>query len=169
MDLRATILQEHSKAQCRKIVHWVADAQQRFDELFQLFLQDEYRVVQRAAWPLSICVENHPQLFSDKFDALIKKMKEPAVHPSVKRNGLRLLLFVTIPKKQHGTLMDFSFNMLEDPKEPVAVKVFALYLLGKFAKGYPEIIPEIKLFLDDLEDQSAGLRSCAGKLRAGFK
>jgi hypothetical protein len=50
MDLRKTILQEHSKAQTSKIVKWVGDSQQRFDKLVNLFLNEEYRVVQRAAW-----------------------------------------------------------------------------------------------------------------------
>ena len=53
MKLREEILKEHSKAQCTKIVKWVGSNQQRFDELFDLFLNDEYRVVQRAAWPVS--------------------------------------------------------------------------------------------------------------------
>ncbi|MEJ7671786.1 MAG: hypothetical protein WKF59_03550 [Chitinophagaceae bacterium] len=49
MNLRDEILKEHSKAQCNKIVQWVGDSQKRFEELFHLFLTDEYRVVQRAA------------------------------------------------------------------------------------------------------------------------
>jgi hypothetical protein len=54
MKLRETILKEHSKANCIRIVKWVGDDQKRFDELFSLFLNDEYRVVQRAAWPNDI-------------------------------------------------------------------------------------------------------------------
>ena len=53
MNLRAQILKAHSKANCTKIVNWVGSNQTRFDELFNLFLTDEYRVVQRAGWPLS--------------------------------------------------------------------------------------------------------------------
>ena len=49
MHLRETILDEHSKANCNKIVNWVGDSQKRFDELFNLFLNSEYRVNQRAA------------------------------------------------------------------------------------------------------------------------
>ena len=56
MKLSETILKEHSKANCRRILIWVGDDQRRFDDLFDLFLSDEYRVVQRAGWPLSYCV-----------------------------------------------------------------------------------------------------------------
>lgn len=62
MILRETILAEHSKAQKNLIVEWVGNNQQRFDELVNLFLQDEYRVTQRAAWPLSFIAIDEPSL-----------------------------------------------------------------------------------------------------------
>ena len=65
MHLRETILAEHSKANCTRIANWVGSNQQRFDELFGLFLNDEYRVVQRAGWPLSYAVIAHPQLYKN--------------------------------------------------------------------------------------------------------
>jgi hypothetical protein len=49
MNLREEILKEHSKAQSNKIVSWIGNSQKKFDELFNLFLNDEYRVTQRAA------------------------------------------------------------------------------------------------------------------------
>lgn len=51
MVLHDEILKEHSKTQCLKIVKWVGGSQDRFDELIHLLFQDEYIVVQRAAWP----------------------------------------------------------------------------------------------------------------------
>ncbi len=62
MNLREEILKEHSKAPCNKIVQWIGSNQKRFDDLFELFLNDEYRVTQRAAWPLSYSVIAHPGL-----------------------------------------------------------------------------------------------------------
>ena len=49
MNLLEEILKKHSKEQCQKIVLWVGPSQERFDELFYLFLNGEYRVTQRAA------------------------------------------------------------------------------------------------------------------------
>jgi len=49
INLRQEILAEHSKAQVDKIKAWVGGSLDRFNELFVLFLHDEYRVVQRAA------------------------------------------------------------------------------------------------------------------------
>jgi len=83
MDLRQTILAEHSKANCNKIVKWVGDSQTRFTELFNLFLNSEYRVNQRAAWPLSYCVINHPSLISPHFAKLVKNLHKPGIQTSM--------------------------------------------------------------------------------------
>ena len=64
MDLREEILKEHSKKQTNKIIKWVGNNQQKFDELVSLFLKGEYRVTQRAGWPLSYIAIEHPQLIS---------------------------------------------------------------------------------------------------------
>ncbi|MBI3882880.1 MAG: hypothetical protein HY305_01310 [Sphingobacteriales bacterium] len=142
MNLREEILFEHSKAQCNKILAWVGDSQQRFDELFNLFLKDEYLVTQRAAWPLS-------------YD----------IHNAIKRNTVRLLQSIFIPKKFQGEVMNICFNYVADPKEAVAVKAFSLTILGNLAKEYPEIVPEIKLLIEEqLPRQTAAFKSRAKKL-----
>ena len=50
MDLRKTILKEHSKKNGNEIVSWIGNDKEKFHQLFNLFLIDEYRVTQRAAW-----------------------------------------------------------------------------------------------------------------------
>ncbi|MBI3511307.1 MAG: hypothetical protein HY064_11630 [Bacteroidetes bacterium] len=56
MNLRKTILEEHSKNQTMKIVKWVGNDRERFSELMKIFLRYEYRLTQRAGWPMSYCV-----------------------------------------------------------------------------------------------------------------
>ena len=110
MKLRETILKEHSKANCRRIVKWVGNDQKRFDELFKLFLNDEYRVVQRAAWPMSYCVEDHPELIKKHFAKVLKALEKPGVHDSVKRNSMRFLQYVDIPRSFHSQPRYFSLK-----------------------------------------------------------
>ena len=165
MNIREEILREHSKAQCTKIVNWVAGNQQRFDELFVLFLNDEYRVVQRAGWPVSNCVIAHPALINKHWKELIHNLKKPNLHNAVKRNSIRLMQDIALPGKYHGQIMDTCFKFLESPKEALAVKVFSMSVLGNLAKYYPEIKPELKLMIEDqLPHQSAGFKSRAKKI-----
>ena len=165
MDLRKEILKEHSKAQCTKIVKWVGSSQQRFDELFGLFLNVEYRVVQRAAWPVSYCVIAHPALITKNWKKLITNLEKPNLHDSVKRNSIRLMQGIEIPGKYQGEIMNICFKYLESPTEALAIKVFSMTVLSNLAKRYPEIMPELKLLIEDqLPHQTAGFKSRAKKI-----
>ena len=164
MDLRETILAEHSKANCNKIVNWVGNSQQRFDELFDLFLNSEYRVNQRAAWPVSYSVIDHPQFIKKHFSKLIKNLHKPGIHDSVKRNSVRLLQHIDIPKKIHGEVMDLCFHYVSSPSEPVAIKAFSLTILQNLSQEYPEIKNELKLIIEDRwPHETAAFRSRAKK------
>jgi hypothetical protein len=166
MNLRDEILKEHSKKECTKIVQWVGHDQKRFDELFNLFIKDEYRVVQRAAWPVSYCVQSNPHFIDHHFAKLVKNLQQPKLHDAVKRNTVRFLQTVAIPRKLQGAIMDICFGYLQSPSEPVAVKVFSMTVLSNLSKEYPEILPELKLMVEgQLVNQSAGFKSRAKKLR----
>jgi hypothetical protein len=165
VNLREEILKEHSKAQCAKIVKWVGSSQQRFDELFSLFINDEYRVVQRSGWPLSYCVIDHPSFISKHWKALINNLKKTNLHNAVKRNSIRLMQGLEIPEKFHGNVMDICFRFLESPTEALAVKVFSMSVLGNLAAIYPDIKPELKLVIEEqLPHQTAGFKSRAKKV-----
>jgi hypothetical protein len=165
MNLREEIFFEHSKKQCNRIVNWVDKSQQRFDELFKLFLSEEYRVVQRSAWPVSNCVLANPLFINKHWEELISSLHRPNLHVAVKRNTIRLLQNIFIPEKYHGQLMKICFDYLENPAEAVAVKCFSLTVLEKLSKKYPEILPELKLIItEQLENAAAGFKSRAFKI-----
>lgn len=169
MKLRETILKEHSKANCMRIVKWIGSDQKRFDELFYLFLHDEYRVVQRAAWPVSYCVEEHPGFIKKHFSRLIKNLEKKGIHDAVKRNSVRLLQYVSIPEKFHGQVMDLCFRYISSPTEPVAIKAFSLTILQNLAKQYPEIINELRLIIEERWDyETAAFTTRARKLFKEF-
>ena len=165
MKLRETILKEHSKANCTRIVNWIGKDQKRFNQLFDLFLNDEYRVVQRAAWPLSYIVIAHPFLIQKHFSKLVKNLNKPDIHDSVKRNTLRLLQEISIPKKFHGEVMNICFDYIVSPKEKAAIKAFSLTILQNLSKKYPDIKQELKTVIEDRWDfESAAFHSRARKI-----
>lgn len=168
-DLEKRLLAEHSKAQCERIVQWVGNDQERFDELFGLFLNGEYRVVQRAAWPVSYCVIAQPRLIKKHWKKLVGNLHKPGVHNAVKRNILRLLQDIEIPGAYEGELMDICFAFAGSPSEAIAVKAFALTVLGNLAKKYPDIIPELKVLIEDnMPHATPAFKSRAKKLLEAF-
>ncbi len=103
------------------------------------------------------------------FEKLINNLGKPDRHDSMKRNTVRLLQQIEIPEKLEGVVMEICFNYVESPKEAVAIKAFSLTILSKLAKKYPEIIPEIKLLIEEqLTHQSAAFKSRAKKFLKEF-
>jgi hypothetical protein len=165
MDLRETILAEQSKANCNRIFKWVGDNQQRFDSLFNLFVNDEPLVEQRAGWPLSNAVIAHPRLIHKHFGKLLKNIKKPGIHDAVKRNTMRLLQEVDIPKRYQGDIMNLCFDYIAAPAEKPAIKAFSLTVLQNLSKQYPEIKQELKTIIEDRWDyESAAFHSRAKKI-----
>jgi hypothetical protein len=169
MKLRETILKEHSKANCIRIVKWVGDDQKRFDELFSLFLNDEYRVVTKGCMANDILCRRSSGICQETFAKVLKALEKPGVHDSVKRNSIRFLQYVDIPKRFHGQVMDVCFRYFSSPTEAVAIKAFSITVLQKLAKLYPEIINEIKLVIEERwEYETPAFKARAKKLLKEF-
>ena len=118
----------------------------------KLFFEGEYRVTQRAAWPMSYCVKAHPHLIIPYFKKLIEKLGNPGEHDAVVRNTVRLLQEVEIPEKFHGQVMTLCFNFIQSNETAVAIKAFSLTILKNLSKKYPEIIPEIRTIIQERWD-----------------
>ncbi len=170
MNLREQLLLEHSKTNSELITKWIGKNKARFGGLMQLFLHDEYRVVQRAAWVLSMVAEEHMDIVQQHLAAMVHRMAEPGVHVAVKRNVVRVLQWIDIPEELQGEVMNVCFDLLADPKETVAVRCFSMTVLGNLAQHYPEIKPELRIIIEDqLEQQpTAGFKARARKVLAGL-
>jgi hypothetical protein len=165
MDLRKTIFSEHSKFTCTRIVNWVKDDPQKFKDLFTCFLSDEPLLAQRAAWPLSYIVTGHPRLMDPYFPKMLRNLKKPGIHDSIKRNSMRFLQHISIPEKYQGEIMDTAFNYINSPSEKPAIKAFALSVLQNLSRQYPEIIPELKMVIENQWDlEGAAFKSRAKKI-----
>ena len=170
MKLKNAILEEHSKAQTDRIVKYVGHDKKRFDALMNLFLTGEGLVLQRAGWPLSYCAQNNPDLVLPHLGKLLKLLQKPNVHNAVTRNIVRLLQDVTIPSRYQGQVMAICFDFIASPEQPAAVKAFSLSILEHLAQSYPDIVPELKLIIEERWPyETAAFHSRAKKILKRFK
>ena len=154
MDLQKSLAAEHSKKQCDRIVKYIGDDKERFAELIRVFFKGEYRITQRAAWPLSYCVRHHPELIQPYFKPLLDNLSRKDIHVAVIRNTLRLLQDTPIPKKYHGRLMSLCFDLIQSHDSPIAVKAFSLTVLHHLSKEYPDIAAELRLIIEEQWEQA---------------
>jgi hypothetical protein len=154
IDIYQLLKEEHSKKQTDRIVRYIGSDKDRFAVLIGLFFEGEYRITQRAAWPLSYCVRACPGLIRPYFKQLLDNLQRPAIHVAVVRNTVRLLQDVEIPKKFQGRVMNICFDLIQDPETPVAIKAFSLTILSHLTGDYPEIGGELKLIIEDQWEHS---------------
>jgi hypothetical protein len=148
MDIRAALVKEHSKAQTVQIVEYIGDDSERFEVLLDIFLHDdELRIVQRAAWPISYIGEKYPNLilpYTEKLFSLLDKK----VHDAVKRNILRAYRHLDFPEKYDEIIVDHCFQIILR-KEAIAIKAFAMDILGRVCKRYPDLEAELALIIKE--------------------
>ncbi len=150
MDIKTQLLVEHSRKNADLIIAYIGDDANRFSVLMDLFFNDEYRVVQRAAHVLSSVIEKYPQLIQPYFKKIIGYIGVENTPIAVQRNILRLLQFVEVPMQYHGQLIDICFNFILDPKAAIAVRAFSMYVANNIVKDYPELKSEFLLILESI-------------------
>lgn len=165
MNLREEILKEHSKPHALKIANYACQSKKNFRELMKCFLDEEYRLAQRAAWSVSWAAQQKPEMIYPHVKDLVEALHKKNVHDAVIRNSVRVLQEIQIPEKYQGQVMDACFQFLEKPTTAVAIKAFSLTTLFNLSKKYPEIKSELKLIIEDsLEHETAAFKSRAKKI-----
>ena len=132
-----------------RIVEYVGKDPKRFTELVSVYLAGPFRVTQRAAWPLSYCVQRYPELIYPHLKQIIREMKKSGASNAVKRNTVRMLQFIMLPRASQGQVASLCFEFLNNPKEPIAVRVFSMTVLANLAKDIPELQRELRIMIED--------------------
>ncbi|MBX3243802.1 MAG: hypothetical protein KF685_05040 [Acidobacteria bacterium] len=147
MNIRETLESGHSRANTQKIADHIGGDAARFKELIALFLEGDYRLTQRAAWPISVCAEAHPELIRPYLNTFLDLLPRNDLHNAVKRNVTRLLQFVEIPKKLQGKAYSHCLDLIADPKEFVAVKANAITVALNIARSEPDLMDELRMII----------------------
>jgi hypothetical protein len=165
MNIREALRAEHSKRQTMAIVDHVGSDPKRFAELMSVFFEGEYRLTQRAAWSMNYCVERQPQLIYPYLPRLVAQLERDGVHDAVKRNALRLMQFVDVPSRLKGKTYSICVDLIADPLQPVAVKVFAISVAAKIARSSADLMNELQLVVEEtLPHSSVALHKRARKV-----
>lgn len=169
MDLKKAIAAEHSKAQTGRIARYTGRSRERFNALVELFLSDDPVMQQRAGWPMSIVAEDQPGWVVPHLGRLVRLLARRDVHNAVIRHTVRALQYVKIPEEYQGEVMNTCFDFVADPAQAAAVKAFSLTILEHLAEDHPDIVPELKLIIEERWPQeSPAFHSRARKILQKF-
>lgn len=147
MNIAQTLASGHTKQNTLAIVDYIGDDEKRFAELIRIFFGGEYRLTQRAAWPLSYCAERRPELIKPHLSKLLNCLESKTEHVAARRNVVRLLQFIEIPRRHAGRIYSCCLDLLDDPHEPIAVRVFAITVAARIARMEPDLLNELRLVI----------------------
>lgn len=166
MDIIQSLKKEHSRKMMLNIVDYIGDDPKRFSELISVFIDGNYRLTQRASWPMSYIVRQNPELIYPWLKDMITWLDKP-FHISVKRNIIRILQDISIPEKYLGTIIEKCFTYLRNENEAIAVQAFSMQVVFNACLKYPELAYELKICIENLmPNASAGIKNRGSKILA---
>jgi len=167
MHIREEILRKHSKSQAVLVSAYIGNDLKRFEELVDLFFDEDVRIVQRSGWIISHCADNYPDIVVPYLARFIDYAKNNPPHVAVKRNVVRVMQKCTIPEVVEGSAYDLCWAFSNSTKEDIAVRAFALRVLARIAEKYPELCDEVLSVADGFAlSESKGLLSCGRNVAA---
>lgn len=149
-DLLRMIAVISSRKSVDRVIRFVGDAQERFDQLVAYFLGDDAELARRAAWPMSDIAAAHPQWLKKWFPKVIAMLDRKELHPAMYRNIFRILQDYDIPEKFQSKILDASFAFMIYPKYPSAIRAFAMTTAMNIATRHAGLQDELQLVVQKL-------------------
>lgn len=161
------VLVDSSRRLIEIISSEVGNDKKLFIELLDYCYLEEKQYSNRASRVVYFCCIDYPHLFFENADRIINQFYS-LKDKSVTRNLLGIVFqYINEIKdeEQEGKIADLCFTWLTNPKEPIALRYYAMKILFQLTKRYPEIIHEFIAILENvLIDGSTGLKNHANKL-----
>lgn len=164
MDLRDLVSRCQSRVIAREITSYVGDSQDRLLALLEIFYSGDSRLCQRASWPLTLVAEGYPSMILPHLPSLLDMLRHPP-HNAVVRNVCRIVSMIADPPMEvEGVIYEVCLPIMDDPKQPIANRVFAMTACANIAVKYPALAEELAaMIISYLADGSPGIKSRGSK------
>jgi len=127
-------------------------------------LSDDPIELQRASAVCYAISDANPDLFLPYCSEIITSIKKN-VHDAGPRFGFRVLSEMKLKEEDLGEIIDISFEALSKKQNPIAVRVFAMAVIGNYLGAFPDLKFELVAILkEDLPNSSSGYRSKANSI-----
>lgn len=165
-ELINILRQGQSRKMVDNVIVWSGDNPARFNLLVEVINGNSDQAIRdRAAWALSYIAESHPDLLKNHWSTFVNLLCNQHTSSPIKRNITRFMQMVSLPKKYHSLIIDRCFQLLNDPRQDIAVRVFSMTILYNLTIEYPDIENELKISIEDiLPHASAGTLNRAQKI-----
>lgn len=143
----------------KRLPDYLALNPESFEIVFEHFYNGEGHMAHRSGFMLGQTFRKYPKLFLPRIEQLMEKMKEPP-HEWYRWHVLWFLSHSKFPASFDGLAATYAFEELGKSYAKPAVKNATMRLLEFICKRNPELIPEFKLYLEDIIENERPTLAC---------
>lgn len=165
-ELIHILLQGQARNTVDEVILWAGDNPAKFKILVETMAGNlDQPIRDRASWALGYIAIDNPNLLKYHWDVFVNLLVNKKTSGPIKRNLVRFMQEVEVPDKYQGKVTDRCFELVNDPQEDIAIRAFAMTVLGNMVDKYPELGCELKISIEELLPYaSAGLKNRAEKI-----
>lgn len=168
-QLTEQLMAELSRRNIELIVSIAQNKPQVIHHLIDISLQHDEKISMRAAWALDKLAQNKPDVLATRLGDFYENLNR-IPESGTRRCVLKVLMQYPVPELHESTFFDFALQMIESPKEPVAVKANCMTLIFSMLPKYPELENEVfEIIKSQLPNNSVGFKSRFKVLQRAYK
>lgn len=149
MNIRHEVSSGLSKSNAIKVANYIGCDAKLFKQLVAIILENDIKIAPQAAWTLSCCVKQCPDIIYTQLEKLIDNLDKKNLHDAVKRNTVLVMQYIAIPEALQGKVANTCFRYLSSNKEAIAVRAFSMTVLYNICIQQPELKNELKLIVKE--------------------
>jgi len=148
-DWRSLLYDRWDTEKSKHLSDFIASDNKVFEEVYGAFYKEKGHIAHRSGFILGQTFKKKPSLLFPKITELLDKMKEPP-HEWYRWMVIWYLSHANYPTEHDGLAATYAFEELGKSYSKPAVKNASMRLLEFICKRNPGLIPEFKLYLEEI-------------------
>lgn len=164
-DIIDFVKNNYSKTDALRLADYLVQTPERIGEVIDFIILEEEPLSRRLAWYFSTLFDKKPHLVAPYFDKMVTALNQIKM-PAIQRSFLRAISHLYIPEQYHAFLIQYSSEIILNPKSEIAVKAMALDIFFYIAKLQPELFYELEQMIDFIYPEgSKGIQNKCRKMK----
>ena len=149
------------KSDVGRIMEWIGNDPSRLEHLIHFVLNGTKREQHKSSWVLTTICDDRPEVAVPFIASFLDRLQEKGHHQGLYRSLIRIMIKCDLPEELHGRITEVMFEIIQQPSRSIAERAFAIHVVTRMVRLYPELFDEFEMILENAEDSddSPAIRS----------
>lgn len=169
-DIYPLLQEKRLKADLIRAADFVDGQPDRLIILLNEITVQQQPIRDRLVWVVQLAIERRPELMNPEIKTEMAIRFRSSTTDAEIRAFLNIFRNHDLPDEQVAEVFDRCSEFVRNPKKAIAIRVYALYVMARIAKRFPDLQHETILAMDALRhDQTPAMFVACRKVRHEFK